>query len=77
MKNQADIIKILIETLSEDEYVIDGKLNKALLIDDIFLFKESLILKLLNNKDLSKFFFKKIGNNYVFDKVLFYQFINN
>lgn len=77
MKNQADIIKILIETLGDDEYVIDGKLNKALLIDDIFLFKESLISKLLNNKDLSKFFFKKIGNNYVFDKVLFYQFINN
>lgn len=77
MKNQTDIIDILIKTLSKDEYVVDGKINRTLLIDDIFSFKESLISKLLDNKELSKFFFKKIKNNYVFDKVLFYQFVSN
>ena len=77
MKNQTDIINILIKTLSESDYVVDEKLNKTLLIDDVFSLKESLISKLLDSKELSKFFFRKIKNNYVFDKILFYQFISN
>ncbi len=77
MKDQTSIIKILIKTLSESEYVVDRKLNKTLLIDDAFSFKESLISKLLDSKELSNFFFKKIKNTYVFDKFLFYQFISN
>ena len=77
MKNQTDIINILIKTLSKSEYVVDEKLNKTLLIDDVFSLKESLISKLLDSKKLSKFFFRKIKSNYVFDKILFYQFISN
>ena len=77
MKNQTDIINILIKTLSKSEYVVDEKLNKTLLIDDVFSLKESLISKLLDSKELSKFFFRKIKSNYVFDKILFYQFISN
>ena len=57
MKNQTDIINILIKTLSESDYVVDEKLNKTLLIDDVFSLKESLISKLLDSKELSKFFF--------------------
>ena len=56
MKNQTDIINILIKTLGESDYVVDEKLNKTLLIDDVFSLKESLISKLLDSEELSKFF---------------------
>ena len=78
MKNQNDILSLLLSTLKENQkYVINGKLNKTLLIDDAFTLKENLISTLLKNKDLKEYFFKKIKDVYIFDKTLFQQFVSN
>ena len=78
MKDQSSILNLLIDVLSENEkYVINGKLNIALIADDAFILDESIVSLLLKNKELTNFFFKKIKDVYIFDKILFFQFITN
>ena len=78
MNKQIQIIDILISSFKENEkYVVNGRLNKTLLIDDAFSLNKNLISLLLKNKQLTEFFFKKVGDILVFDKILFQQFISN
>ena len=78
MRDQISIYNLLIDALSENEkYVINGKLNIALIADDTFILDDSIVSLLLKNKKLTNFFFKKIKDIYIFDKTLFFQFITN
>ena len=78
MKDQISIYNLLVDALSENEkYVINGKLNIALIADDAFILDDSIVSLLLKNKKLTNFFFKKIKDIHIFDKTLFFQFITN
>ena len=59
-----------------EKYGINGKLNIALIADDAFILDEGIVSLLLKNKELTNFF-KKIKDVYIFDKILFVQFITN
>jgi len=78
MKNQSNILEELLTALSKNNhYVVDGKLNKTVLVDDAFKMKEELIALLLKNKSLKEFFFTDVNKTLVFDKVEFQQVITN
>ena len=71
MKDQISIYNLLVDALSENEkYVINGKLNIALIADDAFILDDSIVSLLLKNKKLTNFFFKKIKDIHIFDKTL-------
>jgi adenine-specific DNA-methyltransferase len=63
--------------LQNEQYVIDGKLNKPKIEDDGLNLETNLIKTLLQNIKLKKHFFKDIDGVMVFDKVKFQRFINN
>ena len=78
MKNQSNIFKELLTTLSKNKhYVVDSKLNKTVLVDDAFKMNEGLLALLLKNKSLKKYFFTDVNKTLVFDKVEFQQVITN
>ena len=71
MNKQIQIIDILISSFKENEkYVVNGRLNKTLLIDDAFSLNKNLISLLLKNKQLTEFFFRKVGDILVFAELL-------
>jgi adenine-specific DNA-methyltransferase len=75
---QQSIINELIKTLSSiDSFIVDDKLNKTLIVDAALKLDEELLSALQNNKKLSTFFFKKINNILIFDKILFENFLTN
>ena len=78
MKNQSRILAELSSALNENKrYVVDGRLNKTLLVDDAFKMKKELIALLLKNKSLKEYFFTDVNKITVFDKVGFQQVITN
>ena len=78
MKNQSRIIEELIKTLKENRsYVIEGKLNKTLIVDHAFQMNEELLTLLLNNKHLKNYFFANVNKTLVFDKIAFQEVITN
>ena len=78
MKNQSRILAELLSTLNKNKrYIVDGKLNKTVLVDDAFKMKEELIALLLENKSLKEYFFTNVKKTLVFDKVEFQQVITN
>lgn len=75
---QQSIINELKKTLSNiDSFIVDDKLNKTLIVDAALKLDEKLLSALQNNKKLSDFFFKKINNILIFDKILFENFLTN
>ena len=78
MKNQSNILEELLTALSKNKhYVVDGKLNKTVLVDDAFKMNEGLLALLLKNKSLKEYFFTDVNKTLVFDKVEFQQVITN
>ena len=78
MKNQSNILKELLLTLSKHKhYVVEGKINKTVLVDDAFKMNEELIELLLKNKSLKEYFFTDVNKTLVFDKVEFQQVVTN
>ena len=78
MKNQSNNLEELLTALSKNKhYVVDGKLNKTVLVDDAFKMNEGLLALLLKNKSLKEYFFTDVNKTLVFDKVEFQQVITN
>ena len=78
MKKQSNILEELLTSLSNNkQYVVDGKINKTVLVDDAFKMNEELIGLLLKNKSLKEYFFTDANKTLVFDKVEFQQVITN
>jgi adenine-specific DNA-methyltransferase len=78
MKDQSKIINEVIKTLKKnDSYVVEGKLNKTLIVDHAFKMDKGLLSLLLNSKYLKDFFFVDVDKTLVFDKILFQEVITN
>lgn len=78
MKDQSKIINEVIKTLKKnDNYVVEGKLNKTLIVDHAFKMDKGLLSLLLNSKQLKDFFFVDVDKTLVFDKILFQEVITN
>jgi len=69
-----DLKEVLIQN---ENYVINGKLNKPKIEDDALNLNSGLIKILLSNAKFKKHFFQEIENILVFDKIKFQMFINN
>ena len=71
---QKDLITIL---SSEENLIIDNKLNKNKIIEAALKLEPFLIKLLINNEIFKKHFFQEIENILVFDKIKFQRFVNN
>lgn len=71
---QTDLIDLL---KSEENFVIDGQLNKNKIIESVLKVEPLLIKLLINNEKFKKHFFQDISNVLVFDKIKFQRFVNN
>lgn len=70
---------VLIEELKKEESFVseDGSLLKNKVYESAMRMDENLIDLLFNNETLRGFLFKKIGDNYIFDKTEFGWIVNN
>lgn len=75
MQNLYNDLKELL--LQNEQYVIDGKLNKPKIEDDGLNLDVHLLKLLLQNTKLKKHFFQDVDGVMAFDKVKFQRFINN
>ena len=72
-----DLYKELIELLEQDPaLIVEGKLNKAVIIDRALKLDSSLLKLLLNNPNIKKQFFANIDGILIFDKIAFQRFVS-
>ena len=75
---QQNLLNDLKDALEKDEnLVIDGQLNKALIEQKALAFDKDFLKLILDSDSLKKHFFEDIDGTLVFDKVKFQQFIHN
>lgn len=68
----------LIELLSgENNFVIDGQLNKNKVVEAALKVEPQLIKILIGNETFRKLFFQGVEGILVFDKIVFQRFVNN
>jgi adenine-specific DNA-methyltransferase len=75
-------LKSLIEDLTallatEPSYILDGKIAKDIVVESALNLDKTLLNLLASNENTTKYFFKKLNNFLVFDKVKFQKFILN
>ncbi len=75
MQNLLEDLKKALE--NDENLVIDGQLNKALIEQQALALDKDLLSTLKGNPTLKKHFFEEVEDVLVFDKVKFQQFIHN
>jgi adenine-specific DNA-methyltransferase len=73
-----NLLQDLKKILSQDQnYILEGKLFKNKIIEDVLKTEPALIKLLLKNKTIKNHFFTEIADVLVFDKVKFQDFVSN
>lgn len=68
----------LVELLQHnDNFVVDGQLNKNKIIESVLKIDPILIKLLLNSSTFKTHFFTEVESVYIFDKIEFQRFVNN
>jgi adenine-specific DNA-methyltransferase len=75
MQNLLDDLEGALE--KDENLVVDGRLNKALIEQKALALDKDFLKLILNSDSLKKHFFEDIDGTLVFDKVKFQQFIHN
>lgn len=71
---QQELIQLLEQV---DNYIIDGQLNKTIIVEAALKLDPSLLRILIKSETFKKHFFKDIDGVLVFDKIEFQRFVNN
>lgn len=68
----------LVELLQHNNnFVVDGQLNKNKIIESVLKIDPVLIKLLLNSSTFKNHFFTEVEGAYIFDKIEFQRFVNN